>query len=45
MERRNGLFAPISEFEWDTFENPHKDDRVTITVFRVPAAIHYDLAL
>jgi hypothetical protein len=30
-ERRNGLFAPVSEFDWDTFENPHKDDRVTIT--------------
>jgi hypothetical protein len=30
-ERRNGLFTPVSEFDWDTFENPHKDDRVTIT--------------
>jgi hypothetical protein len=30
-ERRNGLFAPVSEFDWDTFKNPHKDDRVTIT--------------
>jgi hypothetical protein len=30
-ERRNGLFAPVSEFDWDTFDNPHRDDRVTIT--------------
>jgi hypothetical protein len=30
-ERRNGLFAPVSEFDWDAFDNPHKDDRVTIT--------------
>ncbi len=30
-ERRNGLFASVSEFDWDTFENPNKDDRVTIT--------------
>jgi AAA domain/CHC2 zinc finger len=30
-ERRNGLFARVSEFEWDTFDNPHKDERVTIT--------------
>ena len=30
-ERRNGLFVPVSEFDWDTFDNPHKDERVTIT--------------
>jgi AAA domain len=30
-ERRNGLFAPISEFDWDTFDNPQPDNRVTIT--------------
>ena len=30
-ERRNGLFAPVSEFDWDTFDNPHTDGRVTIT--------------
>jgi len=30
-ERRNGLFAPVSEFDWDTFDNPRKDERVTIT--------------
>jgi CHC2 zinc finger/AAA domain len=30
-ERRNGLFAPVSEFDWDTFDNPHTDERVTIT--------------
>ena len=29
-ERRNGLFAPVSEFDWDEFDNPHKDDRVVI---------------
>ena len=30
-ERRNGLFAHVSEFDWDTFDNQNKDDRVTIT--------------
>jgi AAA domain-containing protein len=30
-ERRNGLFVPASEFDWDTFDNPHNDERVTIT--------------
>jgi hypothetical protein len=30
-ERGNGLFAPVSEFDWNTFDNPHKNDRVTIT--------------
>jgi len=30
-ERRNGLFVPVHDFDWDTFDNPHKDDRVTIT--------------
>jgi hypothetical protein len=29
-ERRNGLFAPVNEFDWDTFDNPHKDERVTV---------------
>ena len=29
--RRNGLFAPVPEFEWDNFDNQHKDDRVTIS--------------
>jgi hypothetical protein len=29
-ERRNGLFAPVSEFDWDTFDNP-RDERVSIT--------------
>ena len=23
--------SPQYQFDWDTFENPHKDDRVTIT--------------
>lgn len=22
---------PVSEFDWETFDNPHGDDRVTIT--------------
>jgi hypothetical protein len=30
-ERRNGLFAPVSEFDWDTFDNTNQNDRVTIT--------------
>jgi hypothetical protein len=30
-ERRNGLFALVSEFDWETFNNPQKDERVTIT--------------
>jgi hypothetical protein len=30
-ERANGLFAGVEEFDWDEFDNPHKDDRVTIT--------------
>jgi hypothetical protein len=30
-ERRNGLFAPVLDFDWDAFDNPHTDDRVTIT--------------
>jgi AAA domain-containing protein len=30
-ERRNGLFAPVSEFDWDLFDSPHKDERVIIT--------------
>jgi AAA domain-containing protein/CHC2-type zinc finger protein len=29
-ERRNGLFAPVSDFDWETFDNP-RDERVTIT--------------
>ena len=29
-ERRNGLFAPVSKFDWDTFDNPSQNDRVTI---------------
>ena len=30
-ERRNGLFAPIHSFDWDTFDNPRSDERVTVT--------------
>jgi len=29
-ERRNGLFAPVSQFDWDIFDNPQQDERVTI---------------
>jgi hypothetical protein len=29
-ERRSGLFAPVAEFDWESFDNP-KDGRVTIT--------------
>jgi hypothetical protein len=29
-ERRNGLFAPVSDFDWNIFDNP-KDERVSIT--------------
>jgi hypothetical protein len=30
-ERRNGLFVAVHDFDWDAFDNPHRDDRVTIT--------------
>src|SRR5260370_18804407 len=30
-ERRNGLFASVSDFDWDTFDNP-RDERVSITL-------------
>jgi hypothetical protein len=30
-ERRNGLFVPVSEFDWETFDNPKADERVIIT--------------
>ena len=30
-ERRNGLFAPVSDFDWGSFDNPNQNDRVTIT--------------
>ena len=30
-ERRNGLFAPVHNFNWDTFDNPRSDERVTVT--------------
>jgi hypothetical protein len=30
-ERCNALFVPVHDFDWDAFDNPHKDDRVTIT--------------
>jgi len=29
-ERRNGLFAPVADFDWDPFDNP-KDKRVSVT--------------
>jgi len=30
-ERRNGLFVPVLDFDWEAFDNPHPDNRVTIT--------------
>jgi hypothetical protein len=30
-ERRNGLFAQVHDFDWDTLDNAHSDDRVIIT--------------
>ncbi|MGI8437804.1 MAG: DnaB-like helicase N-terminal domain-containing protein [Chthoniobacterales bacterium] len=30
-ERRNGLFAPVSDFEWDAFDSPKDTGRVTIS--------------
>jgi len=30
-ERRNGLFAPVTDFDWDTFDAPEKDARELIT--------------
>jgi hypothetical protein len=30
-ERANGLFGPVPDFDWDEFDNPNKDNRVTIT--------------
>jgi hypothetical protein len=35
-ERRNGLFVPVSDFDWDAFDNP-KDERVTITADHLAA--------
>ena len=29
--RCNGLFEPVTDFDWDTFDNAGKGDRVTIT--------------
>jgi len=30
-ERRNGLFAAVTDFDWDTFDAPEKDKRELIT--------------
>jgi hypothetical protein len=30
-ERRNGLFTPVLEFDWDVFDTPEKDRRELIT--------------
>jgi hypothetical protein len=30
-ERRNGLFAPVMDFDWDDFDTPEKDRRELIT--------------
>ena len=37
-KRRNGLFAPVSDFDWDAFDNQNKDGRVTITADDLAAA-------
>jgi len=29
-ERRNGLFAAVDELDWETFDDPQKEERVTI---------------
>ena len=39
-ERRNGLFASVSDIDWDTFDNPHKDKRGTITADDLAAVFH-----
>ena len=36
-ERRNGLFAPVSDFDWDAFDNQDKDERVSITADNLAA--------
>jgi hypothetical protein len=36
-ERRNGLFAPVSDFDWDAFDAPEKDAREVITESDVAA--------
>jgi hypothetical protein len=36
-ERRNGLFAPVKDFDWDTFDAPEKDRRELITETDVAA--------
>jgi hypothetical protein len=30
-ERRNGLFAPVTDFDWGAFDAPEKDRREVIT--------------
>jgi hypothetical protein len=30
-ERRNGLFTPVTDFDGDTFDNPHPEERVRTT--------------
>jgi hypothetical protein len=30
-ERRNGLFAPVTDFDWDAFDAPEKDKREVIS--------------
>jgi hypothetical protein len=30
-ERRNGLFAPVAEFDWEVFDTPERDRREIIT--------------
>jgi hypothetical protein len=39
-ERRNGLFAPVSEFDWDAFDAADKDAREKITENDLAAIFH-----
>jgi hypothetical protein len=38
-ERRNGLFAPVTEFDWEVFDAPEKDRREIITEADVRAVL------
>jgi hypothetical protein len=38
-ERRNGLFAPVTDFDWEAFDAPEKDKRELITERDVRAVL------
>ena len=40
-ERRNGLFTPVLEFDWDVFDTPEKDRRELITEADVRAIFEH----